>query len=195
MNDSWLAASAERVGRLGERLAELYDTSGSRPRVAEALAGPAAAQRGAPGAGARGPMADLGRFYEMLLAGGVGPRGERVLRAPTVVAMTARHRVGLVDETFGHIIDFGLGFIIDSNRYGADTVPYGYGRHCSGRTFGHGGSQCCAAFADPEPGLVVALAVNGRPGEKRYSARFRSALTALYEDLELTQATASTGEP
>ena len=97
------------------------------------------------------------------------------------------HRVGLLDESFRHVIDWGLGFVRDSNRYGTDTVPYGFGRHCSTRTFGHGGSQCCVGFADPEHSLAVGLAVNGRPGEDRHQARFRGALTALYEDLQLTR--------
>ena len=53
-----------------------------------------------------------------------------------------------MDESFRHVVDWGLEFMLDSNQYGADTVPYGYGRHCSPRTFGLGGSQCCTGFAD-----------------------------------------------
>jgi len=102
-------------------------------------------------------------------------------------ALTERHRVGLMDESFRHVMDWGLGFILDSSHYGVETLPYGYGRYRSPRTFGHGGSQCCTGFADPEHGLAVALAVNGRPGEEAHNIRFRRALSALYEDLELIQ--------
>ena len=62
-------------------------------------------------------------------------------------------------------MDWGLGTIIDSNRYGVDTVPYGYGKHSSPTTFGHGGSQSSVGFADPERKLVVAVVFNGMPGE------------------------------
>lgn len=35
--------------------------------------------------------------------------------------MTARHRVGKFDQTLQHIVDFGLGVVCNSNKYGADT--------------------------------------------------------------------------
>lgn len=100
-----------------------------------------------------------------------------------MTALTARHRVGEYDLTLGHAVDFGLGFIIDSNRYGAVTVPYGYGRFCSPRTFGHGGAQCSQGYCDPEAGLVVAHAFNGRPGEGQHQRRARALNEAIYQDL------------
>ena len=66
-----------------------------------------------------------------------------------------------------------------------DEYHQGYGPHASPRTFGHGGSQCCSAFADPEHGLAVAIVWNGRPGEQRHDRRLRETLTALYQDLGL----------
>jgi CubicO group peptidase (beta-lactamase class C family) len=108
-----------------------------------------------------------------------------VLRWATVELFTSRHRVGMFDQTFQHEIDWGLGFTIDSNRYGAETIPYGFGRHASPSTFGHGGSQSSVAFADPEHGLVVALVCNGRPGEARHNRRARDIHSAIYEDLGL----------
>jgi CubicO group peptidase (beta-lactamase class C family) len=92
----------------------------------------------------------------------------------------------MLDQTFQHILDWGLGFIINSNRYGVETVPYGFGRHSSPRTFGHGGYQSSAAFADPERRLAVAIAFNGMPGEQTHNRRIRDTLTSLYEDLGLT---------
>ena len=62
----------------------------------------------------------------------------------------------MYDITFRHIIDWGLGFLLNSNQYGPDTLPYGYGPHASYRTFGHNGHQSATAFADPERQLVVA---------------------------------------
>jgi CubicO group peptidase (beta-lactamase class C family) len=125
-------------------------------------------------------MRELARFYEMLLAG-----GENVLSTGSVRELTARHRVGKFDQTFRHVMDWGLGFIINSNRYGADTVPYGFGRHASEETFGHGGAQSSTSFADPQHELVVAIAWSGAPGEAKHQQRVRDTLTALYEDLGL----------
>ena len=35
--------------------------------------------------------------------------------------MTSRQRSGEFDSTFQHIVDFGLGVIVDSNAHGVDT--------------------------------------------------------------------------
>jgi CubicO group peptidase (beta-lactamase class C family) len=112
--------------------------------------------------------------------------GSRVLSPQAVEAITAPHRVGMYDNTFRHTMDWGLGFLINSARYGPGPAPYGYGPHASPRTFGHGFSQCATAFADPERALAVAIVWNGRPGEARHDQRLRETLTALYEDLRLT---------
>jgi CubicO group peptidase (beta-lactamase class C family) len=132
-----------------------------------------------PGAGACGTARELGIFYEMLLN-----RGHPLLRPQTVEALTARHRAGLFDQTFKHIIDWGLGFIINSNQYGPDTVPYGYGRFASPRTFGHGGRQCCTGFADPEDQLAVAVIYKNSPGEAAHDRRMREVLESIYLTLD-----------
>jgi CubicO group peptidase (beta-lactamase class C family) len=138
----------------------------------------------APGGNTRGPARQLGRFYQCLLNGGVLD-GVRILNPETVDDLTARHRLGAFDQTLQHVVDFGLGLIIDSNRYGAETVPYGYSRYCSERTFGHGGSQSSIGFADPEYGLVVCYVANRRVGEPRHQKRHREIVNAIYEDLGL----------
>lgn len=134
----------------------------------------------APGSSLRGPISELALFYEDLRQ-----RVGSLLNPTTVAALTARHRVGEQDLTLAHAVDFGLGFIIDSNRYGADTVPYGYGKYCSPRTFGHGGAQCSQGYCDPQAGLVVAYAFNGRPGEGQHQRRARALNEAIYRDLGL----------
>jgi len=139
--------------------------------------------RASPGSSARGPIRELGRFYERLLGALNGEPG--LFTSQTVEAMTSPHRVGEVDRTFQHVVDFGLGFLVDSNRYGAETVPYGFGRHCSPRAFGHGGAQSSMGFADPGHGLVVAWAANAQIGEPRHNVRNRAINTAVYEDLGL----------
>jgi CubicO group peptidase (beta-lactamase class C family) len=128
-----------------------------------------------PGGAGRGPMRELGRFYEAML--GKGERdGVRIIDTTTAEAMVARHRVGMHDHTFGIVVDWGLGFIIDSVNYG---------RHCSPRTFGHGGGQSSVAFADPERGLVVAVVMNGLPGPQVHYKRLSEITADIYEDLGL----------
>lgn len=140
-----------------------------------------------PGSSLRGPVRELGRFYEGLLKQlGTDADGSdhSVIRPQTIEAMTARHRVGMFDHTFKRVLDWGLGFIVNSQYLGGD-IPYGFGDHASMRAFGHGGRQSAIALADPEHQLVVALAFNGMPGEKENDQRTRPILTALYEELGL----------
>ena len=184
MVDSWIGMSAETASRYAARLGALHDTAGgAKPGGTIEPARPGCR----PGSGACGPVRELGRFYETLLLG----RTTRVasphltLQARTIDALTARQRIGLFDHTFQHTVDWGLGFLINSNRHGADTTPYGYGRHCSEDTFGHSGAQSSCAFADPARQLVVAWVCNGRPGERLHQHRTRAINTAIYEDLRL----------
>jgi CubicO group peptidase (beta-lactamase class C family) len=111
--------------------------------------------------------------------------GAAIVSPQTVEAITAPHRVGLFDETFKHTMDWALGFIVNSARYGPDTVPYGFGPHASDRAFGHGGAQSSVAFADPEHGLAAAVICNGTPGEAKHQRRIRQVLASVYEDLGL----------
>jgi CubicO group peptidase (beta-lactamase class C family) len=182
MADSWIGMPPARYRAYGEQVCAVANTAVRELRVQAPRELEQLATLPNPGAGGQGPIRELGRFYRMLL--GRGQLGGRRLLAPqTVEALVARHRVGMFDETFKHVIDWGLGFLIDSNLYGADTVPYGYGRDCSPRTFGHSGRQSSIAFADPERGLVVAVGLNGLPGERRHHRRLQALTAALYGDL------------
>ena len=181
MRDSWIGMPADRAASYEKRIAKIYKRDAAPPEptnwhTAERLTWVA------PGSGGRGPMRDMGRFYLALLGGGQLD-SVRILSPPTVCALTARHRVGMLDHTFQHTLDWGLGFSVNSNPYGIETVPYGFGRRCAPRTFGHGGFQCCATFADPENELVVAIAFNGLPGERQHSQRIREVATAVDDDL------------
>ncbi|MBA3314875.1 MAG: beta-lactamase family protein [Planctomycetaceae bacterium] len=182
MHDARLAVSPTEAEGLGDRLGWTWRRAG---KTLEPLDWhqPPRLDHPSPGSGARGPIHELGRFYEGLLA---ALQGKSDLVLPhTVEAMTARHRAGETDRTFQHVVDFGLGFLVDSNRYGADTIPYSFGKHCSPRTFGHGGAQSSMGFADPEHSLVVAWATNALIGEPRHNTRNRAINTAIYEDLGL----------
>jgi CubicO group peptidase (beta-lactamase class C family) len=184
MRDSWIGLPVERYRAYGERIGLMHDTREGRSAANYFIDTERGAAQCRPPSGARGPARDLGRFYAMLLNRGT-INGQRILAPQTVEAMTAHHRVGEYDKTFRHIVDWGLGFVMQSNRYGLDSVPYGFGRHASPRTFGHSGSRSSIGYADPAHGLVVACIFNGAPDEAAHDARMREVNAAIYEDLEL----------
>jgi CubicO group peptidase (beta-lactamase class C family) len=84
----------------------------------------------------------------------------------------------MFDETYGIVVDMGLGMQVDIASMG---------RHCSPRAFGHPGHQSSIAFCDPEHDVVVALVCNGMPGRERHYARLDAAVTAIYTDLGLAK--------
>lgn len=179
MEDTWIGIPVDQQEAYGDRIGWMYKT---RRTVGpdDTLNDATAISGNRPGGNGRGPIRELARFYEALLEG-----GRSVVKPQTIERFTSRQRVGLFDHTFQHYMDWGFGFMLNSNRYGASTVPYSFGLHASPETFGHGGSQSSHAFADPEHNLVVALVCNGMPGEPRHNKRARELHTAIYEDLGL----------
>jgi CubicO group peptidase (beta-lactamase class C family) len=184
MIDSWIGMPRERYLSYKEsgRIGTMWNTEGPEPQ-AHGWDAEERCVHPSPGGNGYGLMRELGRFYEMLLGRGT-LHGRRLLSPQTVEAITSPHRVGMLDATFKHVLDWGLGFIINSVRYGAETVPYGYGHHASPRTFGHSGYRSSVAFGDPERGLAVALAFNGTPSNEAHERRVRMVLDGVYEDLE-----------
>lgn len=180
MEDCWIGMAAETYRAYGDRMALLPNTESGEANYATPANAEESTTVPRPGANARGPMWQFGRFYEALLNGG-GP----ILGPQTVEAVTSPHRVGMFDVSFQHKIDFALGFLTNSNHYGVPTTPYQYGPHASRRTFGHSGNQSSVAFADPEHALVACVAFNGLPGEAKHQQRVREVLASLYEELDL----------
>ncbi len=184
MRNSWIGIPPEQYRAYGDRIALMTNTSGT---IVSAAPGDseedAAIVR--PSGNGRGPIRELGKFYEMLLAKrleGDDALPANVVSAEQVRLITSRQRVGMFDETFKQTIDWGLGFLINSKQYGA--IPYSYGDRAGADTFGHSGSQSSCAFADPERKLVVAWVCNGMPGEEKHQARQTSINNAIYKDLE-----------
>lgn len=185
MGDCWLSMSAGRYYDYGERIGVLFDTSRGDPTPMDFVDSEEGAAVVRPGGSGRGPARELARFYEAMLCRGALD-GASILTPQSVEAMTAPHRVGMYDETFQCVVDWGLGFCVDSKQYDNKGFSYGFGAHASRRTFGHGGNQAANAFCDPEAKLVAVILTNGLPGEQAHNRRFRSISAAIYEDLGLT---------
>ncbi len=175
MDDCWVGMPEERIAGYEGRLGTMHHTGSGMPLPLERLDSPGWLTYCVPGANGRGPMNQLGRLYEALLGGGQR-LGARILSAQAAEAVTARHRSGMVDETFGVVCDWALGFSVDGATMG---------RHCSRRAFGHGGALSALAFADPDHGLVVAVQTNGMAAPDDHHRRFAAISDAVYEDLGL----------
>lgn len=188
MHDCWVGMPPDVYGAYGSRIGVMHNTQDGTPTpypnaVFDSLD---ACVRCNPGERGRGPMHQLGAFYEMLLGCGTY-RDRPVLLPQTVEALTAPQRVGLPDRTRGDTAMWALGFVLDerAGRHTGSTGNLVFGQHCSPRTFGHGGYRSSLSFADPEHHLVVAVVFNGTPdGEAAYQ-RSQGVATAIYKDLNL----------
>ncbi|HLF57638.1 MAG TPA: serine hydrolase domain-containing protein [Thermoanaerobaculia bacterium] len=183
MPGCWIGMPREVRALAAGRIAPLYAVE-SGGLVESDLTSEAKLVAPSPGGNGVGPIGELARFYAALARGGELD-GRRVLRTQTVEALVARHRVGLVDQTFETRLDWGLGVIVDSKHYGDAKAPYGYGPYAGPRTWGHSGARSSTAFVDPDAGLVVALAVNGMPDDETHRDRFARLTAAIYVDLGL----------
>jgi CubicO group peptidase (beta-lactamase class C family) len=184
MADSWLALTPERVDGYGDRIVVMHDTTVQPPRVISRFEKDTGFSWVEPSSSGIGPMGDLVRLAEALRRGGELD-GERILSAHAVAEMAQRRRAGMRDETFGAVMDWGLGVMVNSWHYQHKPAFYGYGDHAGRDAFGHGGRQSSLVFADPEKELSVAFAANGMPGEAANHRRTQPIITALYEDLGL----------
>lgn len=179
--DTWVAMDEHRYTAYGDRMGVMYNTTDPRaPVPIDGLMNAAAYAKAQPSRSAVGPVSDMSKLLAALRDG-----GNEVLSRQAVEAMTARHRAGLVDETFGQIIDWGLGVMVNSWHYRKRPASYGYGDYAGWRAFGHGGAESSLAFADPEHDLAVGIICNGMPGEARNHRRTQRIVNALYKDLGL----------
>jgi CubicO group peptidase (beta-lactamase class C family) len=129
-----------------------------------------------PGASMRGPISDLGRYYENLL------QNPRLLNPVTVEALTGRRRVGLT-WTSSPTSDWALGFELESRHISPHNVVFGEG--CAYRTFGHRGMQSSMGYADPDNDVVVAVFINGMVPLAQNRKRMVMLSNAVYAELGL----------
>ena len=185
MTDCWAGMPRHRWMDYGTRIGLMFDTSkrDEGPRPVSFPNGEQGSVLCRPGGNLRGPMSGLVTMYETLVRDRDG--AGRFLSEEVARAFTTRQRVGLTDKTFNAEIDWGYGFLINSE--GGGRIPYGYGPHASPEAFGHSGNQSSCAFADPKHELAAAWATNGQPGELAHQKRQRAINAAVYEDLGLTE--------
>jgi len=138
MHDCWIGVDEDALADVGSRIAFLYDTQGAKPQIPLMMGGVAEGRdldRAWAGTGGIGPMRELGRMYEALLAS-----PERV------AALTQRPELG--DGVLG---PWSPGFL---------AAPGFFGKWFPA-AFGHEGLQFSMALADPDTGIVVSAMVNG----------------------------------
>lgn len=106
-----------------------------------------------PSAGVSATARDLATFYLALSRGGELD-GVRILRAATVAAARRPTSDGEIDRFLGLPIRWSEGFQLG----GPASDPAAgrpMGRRSGAETFGHNGSNCCIAWADPVRRLVL----------------------------------------
>lgn len=184
MDSSWVGVPEAEFETWEDRFAIMYDTSGGFPEEQEDLTRRESVTCCRPGGNGRGPATDFLKFYQHMKRMVEGENG--LLRPETARMLVAPHRVGMLDKTFRQTIDWGLGFMRQSDHYAPGEVPYQFGSFASRNAFGHCGNQSTAAFCDPDHDLCAVVLFNGMPGEEKHQARMRATLDALYADLELT---------
>ncbi len=113
-----------------------------------------------PSAGISTTAADIGVFYRALLddRAGLGPG---LLRPETLATALVPSNERQMDVFARAPIRWSAGFQLGGVRWGSRTGPMG--RLSSPLAFGHNGSNCCLAWADPERDLVVSYLTDRVP--------------------------------
>lgn len=115
-----------------------------------------------PAAGISTTAEDVARFYGMLLGGGtIG--GTRILSPDTVTRMLRPSSNGELDRYAKAPVRWSEGFQLGGARHAAGFISP-LGELSSKQAFGHNGSNCCVAWADPTRALVF-VHLTSRLGE------------------------------
>jgi CubicO group peptidase (beta-lactamase class C family) len=135
-----------------------------------------------PAAGVSTTAVDLGIFYRALLddLAGTGPG---LLRRETLLTALEPSSERQADLWARAPIRWSAGFQLGGVRFGSRTGPMG--RTTSALAFGHNGSNCCIAWADPKRDLIVSYLtdrVPRAPAGIRHLAQISDAIIAACSD-------------
>ena len=170
----WLSPAQEK------RFAHNYRPDAAGKLVETPIAylyGGAATDRARPplgGAGLFSTAADVARFYQMMLNGGMA-NGRRILSAATVAEMTRKQTGGLPARPG---MPWGLGFCVVEDPAQLDANAF-----FTPGTFGHGGAHGTHSWADPGRGLVYVYmiqraGIRGNPDNSDMRRAYQDALGA-----------------
>lgn len=127
---------------------------------------------------------DLAVFYQALLRGGELD-GVRILARETLEEATKPSSEWAVDRLLNRRIRWSQGFQLGGPSPDPDA-DRPMGQLSSPATFGHNGSNCCLAWADPSRGLVFSyvtdLLPTGDEGRRHLSQLSDALLSACEED-------------
>jgi CubicO group peptidase (beta-lactamase class C family) len=113
-----------------------------------------------PAAGVSTTARDLSTFYRALLDD-LGGRGPGLLQPDTLAAALRPSSDRQADLWARAPIRWSAGFQLGGVRFGSRTGPMG--RTTSAQAFGHNGSNCCIAWADPARDLVFSYLTDRVP--------------------------------
>jgi CubicO group peptidase (beta-lactamase class C family) len=129
-----------------------------------------------PAAGISTTARDLARFYRMVLGGGELD-GVRVLRSETIAEACQPSSDGEVDRVVKLPMRWSNAFQLGGTDSPGRVRPIG---RLSPAAFGHNGSNCCIAWADPSRAVVFAyvtdLLLPGQDGTRHLAAVADAAL-------------------
>jgi len=112
-----------------------------------------------PSAGMSATAHDVAIFCQMMLDGGrVGDR--QLIKPETIMAARTPSTSGELDRFCRTRIPWSYGFQLGGDRGPGGIPPFGY--RSTRNTFGHNGSNCCIAWADPDRDLAFAYLTNLR---------------------------------
>jgi CubicO group peptidase (beta-lactamase class C family) len=183
MDHCWVGMDDAEFDAHEDRVALSYNSAGETPEILDDLCRRESVTACRPGGNGRGPANELLKLYEAMAAMTRGGAG--ILRPETARKLVSPQRVGMMDKTFRKTIDWGLGFMLQSDHYAPGETPYQFGSFAPRGTFGHCGNQSTAAFHDPQHQLSAVVLTNGLPGEERHQTRMRGILDELYRELDL----------
>ncbi|MBX7167092.1 MAG: beta-lactamase family protein [Pirellulales bacterium] len=163
------------------RLATVYNYQSGKQQLSPAkmdwFLGPMDTRSPNPSGGLYSTVADLFRFYQMLLNGGALD-GTRILKTETVAEMS-RSQTGDLKAGFVPGTAYGLGV-------GVVLQPEGVTAMLSPGTFGHGGMLGTQAWVDPQKQAIMILLIQrlGLPNAdaSEYRQAFQQAAAAALAD-------------